>query len=60
MFFNISKEAMYEGMCRMNSFGTRLTGSKGHKDFINWLKEEIRKMDVPIYSDPFWFRRWEE
>lgn len=60
MSFNISKEAMYEGMCKMNSFGARLTGSKGHKDFINWLKEEIREMNIPIYSDPFWFRRWEE
>lgn len=51
---------MLEGMHKMNSFGTRLTGSKGQKDFINWLKEELAKMDVPIYSDPFYFRRWEE
>lgn len=60
MIFSISKEAMFEGVCKMNSFGTRLTGSKGHNDFINWLKEEIRKMDISVYSDPFWFRRWEE
>ena len=60
MNFNISKEAMLEGMHKMNSFGTRLTGSKGHNEFIKWLKEEIVKMDIPVYSDPFWFRRWEE
>ena len=60
MNFNISKEEMLEGMHKMNSFGTRLTGSKGHSDFINWLKDEITKMDIPIYSDPFYFRRWEE
>ncbi|MDD6145517.1 MAG: hypothetical protein PUB43_00530 [Oscillospiraceae bacterium] len=60
MNFTISKETMLEGMHKMNSFGTRLTGSKGHTDFINWLKSEITKMDIPIYSDPFWFRRWEE
>ncbi len=60
MNFNISKEAMLEGMHKMNSFGTRLTGSKGHRDFINWLKAEIGEMGIPVYSDPFWFRRWEE
>ena len=60
MSFNISKEEMLEGMHKMNSFGTRLTGSKGHTDFINWLKNEITKMNIPIYSDPFYFRRWEE
>ncbi len=56
----ISKEEMLEGMNKMNSFGTRLTGSKGHNDFINWLKDEVSKMDIPIFSDPFYFRRWEE
>lgn len=60
MKFNISKEEMLEGMNTMNSFGARLTGSKGHRDFINWLKSEIAKTDIPIFSDPFYFRRWEE
>ena len=60
MKFNISKENLLEGMNIMNSFGTRLTGSKGHNDFINWLKQEISKNNIQIYSDPFRFRRWEE
>ncbi len=60
MIFNISKDFLLNGMNTMNSFGTRLTGSKGHNDFIKWLKDEIAKMDIPIYSDPFYFRRWEE
>ncbi len=58
--FAVSKENLYEGICKMNSFGTRLTGSKGHNDFVGWLKKEIINMDIPIYSDPFYFRRWEE
>lgn len=60
MMFDISKECLYDGVNTMNSFGTRLTGSKGHNNFISWLKDEITKMNVPIYSDPFYFRRWEE
>ncbi len=60
MSFTISKEEMLKGMETMNGFGTRLTGSKGHTDFINWLKAEIGKMDVTVFSDPFYFRRWEE
>lgn len=60
MNFSISKENLLEGMNIMNSFGTRLTGSKGHNDFIKWIKEEIAKMDISVYSDPFRFKRWEE
>ena len=60
MDFRISKEEMLEGMHKMNSFGTRLTGSRGHTEFINWLKAEIGGMDIPVFSDPFYFRRWEE
>lgn len=60
MIFDINKEEMLEGMHKMNSFGTRLTGSKGHADFINWLKSEISEMGIQIFSDPFYFRRWEE
>ena len=36
----------------MNSFGTRLTGSEGQHRFIKWLKNELRKMDINVYSDP--------
>ena len=48
MNFDISKERMLEGMHTMNSFGTRLTGSKGHNDFIKWIKEEINKIAAEI------------
>ncbi len=60
MNFNISKEELLDGMNKMNSFGARLTGSKGHNEFVKWLKDEIAKMDIPIFSDPFYFKRWEE
>lgn len=60
MDFVISKEEMLEGMHKMNSFGTRLTGSSGHAAFINWLKDEIGEMGISVFSDPFYFRRWEE
>lgn len=60
MSFTISKEEMLEGMNTMNSFGARLTGNKAHSDFIKYLKSEIEKMGVQIFSDPFYFKRWEE
>ncbi len=60
MKFSVSKERLLEGVYMMNSFGTRLTGSVGHNAFINWLKNEINEMNIPVYSDPFYFRRWEE
>ncbi len=60
MTYTISKNEMLKNIHQMNSFGTRLTGSKGHNEFIKWLKDEITKMDIPVFSEPFYFRRWEE
>ena len=60
MSFDISKERILAGMEKMNSCGTRLTGSKGHAEFIEYLKDEINKMGIRIFSDPFYFNRWEE
>ena len=60
MDFDISRKEMLDGVEKMNSFGTRLTGSKGHTDFINYIKEQITEMGFPIFSDPFYFKRWEE
>ena len=55
-----SKRTVLNGMNKMNSFGTRLTGSKGQLDFIAYLKNEIKKMGLEVYSDPYRFNRWEE
>lgn len=51
---------MQAGMEKMNSCGVRLTGSPAHNAFITYLKSEIEKMGVEIFTDPFWFNRWEE
>lgn len=60
MNFDIVKENLTLGMNKMNACGVRLTGSKAHNDFISYLQDEIKKMGVKIYSDPFYFKRWEE
>ena len=51
---------LHEQVEKMNSFGVRLTGSKAQLDFIEYLKNEIRKMGLEVYSDPHRFMRWEE
>lgn len=45
---------------KMNAYGPRLTGNRGHKQFIEWLKDEIQSMGITVYSDPYYFDRWEE
>ncbi len=60
MSFEISRENMLNGIETMNSFGTRLTGSNGHTQFINYLKQYISDMGIQVFSDPFYFKRWEE
>ena len=44
MSFVISKEKLLEGVDKMNSFGTRLTGSPGQDAFVTYLKNEIKDM----------------
>ncbi len=46
-------------MNTMNSFGVRYTGSKAHKDFIGYLKNEVKAMGFETYSDERCFKRWE-
>ena len=54
MNFNISKERLLEGINIMNSFGTRLTGSKGHNNFVSYLKKEITENGQ---ESKIWYRR---
>ncbi len=56
---NVSKSNFKKEMDKMNSFGTRLTGSKGNNDFIAYLKKEIKGMGFEIISDTKKFKRWE-
>ncbi len=55
-----SAKKLYEQVEKMNSFGVRLTGSKAQQDFIEYLKKEVSKMGLEVYSDPYRFMRWEE
>ena len=54
-----TKEAVLEDMHRMNSFGTRLTGSGGQRDFVAFLKQRAEAMGYQTYSDLYSFDRWE-
>ncbi len=59
MAYKITAKKLLEGVEKMNSFGPRYTGSKAHQDYIESIKSEIRDMGFEIYSDPFYFERWE-
>ena len=56
----ISKTEMMNGVKTMNSFGTRITGSDGQLSFIKYLKDQIKEMGLEVYSDPFYFKKWEK
>jgi hypothetical protein len=55
-----SEESMRKEIEIMNGFGSRATGSKGHQEFIAWLKQQLEDMGLPIYSYTYPFERWEE
>jgi hypothetical protein len=55
-----SKETMLEEIKIMNSFGSRTTGSKGHQQFILWIKNQLNHIGLEVHSDNYRFHRWEE
>ena len=55
-----SEEIMLQNIEIMNSFGSRVTGSKGHNEFINWLKTEITAMGLEVHTNKYSFEQWEE
>ncbi|MCQ2409183.1 MAG: hypothetical protein MJ068_01405 [Clostridia bacterium] len=54
-----SKETVLANMEKMNSFGLRLTGSKGQNDFCAWLKEQAKGMGYEVLSNPYKFDKCE-
>lgn len=54
-----SKESVMENMQKMNSFGSRLTGTKGQNAYTAWLKDEIAKMGYDVVSKQYTFKKWE-
>lgn len=59
MSIQLSKENLQKGMNDMNAFGSRLTGSKGHHEFVEYLKNEVRAIGYEPVSDTKTFERWE-
>ena len=60
MAYEITSKKLLKGVEKMNSFGPRYTGSKAHQAYIDYLKGEVKKLGFEVYSDPFYFERWEE
>lgn len=54
-----SAELLQKEIETMNSFGPRLTGSPAHKSYIRYLKDQLHEMGVKVYSNPYFFNRWE-
>jgi hypothetical protein len=55
-----AKETMLKEIETMNAFGNRATGTKGHQQFIAWLKSQLLQMGLEVHSDVYAFDRWEE
>ena len=55
----MNENELMEKVKTMNSFGVSYTGSRAHKDFIEYLKNEIINMGLDVFSDERSFMRWE-
>ena len=54
----VSEKNLQTEMDFMNSLGSRVTGTAAHAQFIRHLEEKIEKMGIPVYRDPFFFKKW--
>ena len=52
-------QTLLAGVEAMNACGSRTTGSKGHNDFVAYIKRQLKEMVVPYKSDLKYFDRWE-
>lgn len=56
---NLDINRLQAEMDKLVEIGPKLTGSKDHTKYIEYLKSEIKNMGLPVYVDPFFFDRWE-
>ncbi len=59
MSYKITSEALLKGVEKMNAFGPRYTGSKAHQSYIDFLKSEVKSIGYDVFTDPFYFKRWQ-
>ncbi|MGG5329750.1 hypothetical protein [Enterococcus sp. AZ163] len=52
-------QKLIEWQNTLNNFPPRLTGSKGHQQFISWLKNEINDLGFSPVSETHYFNYWE-
>jgi len=55
----VSKEVVLKDQETMNSFGLRVTGTKGQHDYCSWLKDQIKALGIEVASKEYKFDRWE-
>ncbi len=54
-----TKNAMLEGIEKMNACGVRNTGNAAHKEFVSYIKAEIEKLGLQATPTEYTFERWE-
>ncbi|MDC7952230.1 hypothetical protein [Liquorilactobacillus mali] len=55
-----NQKSLLADMNTMNSFGSRLTGSTGQNQFIDWLEKQARKMNLAVHENKYSFLNWTE
>ncbi|RRG18780.1 hypothetical protein D3P96_02005 [Weissella viridescens] len=53
------KEQLNQWQNHLNTYGPRLTANDTHIASINWLKDEIQKLDYQVTSDIHYLNFWE-
>ncbi len=54
-----TKEQLMQGIKAMNDCGLRYTGSKGHKEFVEYLKKQANEIGCETVVTDYKFDRWE-
>ena len=58
-FVKEHSDHIWNMLIKMNSFGPRYTGNDAHQQYIQFIKEQLKEMKLPVYTDQHQFDRWE-
>ncbi|WP_017470804.1 hypothetical protein [Amphibacillus jilinensis] len=58
-YFKMNKQKIWDDQLFMNDLGPRLTGSKAHKCYIQFIKKELEKIGLQYVTDSYKMNRWE-
>lgn len=58
-FIRENGDEIWDWLRTMSCFGARYTGNVPHQNYIQFIKEQLNRFDLPVFTDQYKFCKWE-